>query len=170
MPRWTHVCFREKTNWVTFALETSLWQLNVRRGGEGCFSHLAHKHLFVGLEPGNCYGEHNRKGGFKKLIISLFSSPLGGEAVKTVWPQHTDPRFSCCQTLRALGHRGDGAGGENPVQAVMSKRLTLEVLLALVTSLDPQPRHPPSQSGAYQEPSRPRTQGAFLLSLGWKKA
>lgn len=95
---------------------------------------------------------------------------FGGEDVKTVWPKHTDPRFSCCQTHRALGHRGDGVGGENPVQAVVSKRMTPEVLLELMTSLDPQPRHPPPQSGAYQEPSRPRTQGAFLLGLGWKKA
>ena len=27
---------------------------------------------------------------------------FGGEDVKTAWTQHTDPRFSCCQTDRAL--------------------------------------------------------------------
>lgn len=73
---------------------------------------------------------------------------FGGEDVKTVWTQHTDLRFSCCQTDRALGHRGDGIGGEDPVQAVVSSRLTPEVLLALVTSLDPQPRQPRPPSGA----------------------
>ena len=59
---------------------------------------------------------------------------------------------------------------DNDIKYPKNENETPEVLLELMTSLDPQPRHPPPQSGAYQEPSRPRTQGAFLLGLGWKKA
>lgn len=102
---------------------------------------------------------------------------FGGEDVQTAWPQHTDSRFSCCQTHRALGHRGDGLGGENPGQAVVSKRLTPEVLLALVTSLDPQPE-PPSPiwglPGSVQAqdtrglPAPPGMEEGLLLSW-WRK-
>ena len=47
-----------------------------------------------------------------------------------------------------------------------SKNLTQEVFPMLAASLDPKPR--PFPIRACQEPSRPRTQGAFLLGLGWK--
>lgn len=66
MPRRTHVCFREKKNWVAFALETSPPAAECAMGGEG-LSHLAHRHLFVGSEHRKCYGEHNRKG-IKRLF------------------------------------------------------------------------------------------------------
>lgn len=47
-----------------------------------------------------------------------------------------------------------------------SKNLTQEVFLMLAASLDPKPR--PSPIRAHQEPSGPRTRGAFLLGLGQK--
>lgn len=88
------------------------WQLNVCDGEEGCFSHLAHRHLFVGLEQGNAIEPQQGKVDLRDYF--------GGEDVEPRGHNTPTPGFPAAKRTELWGTEVTGLG-EGPGQAVVSE-------------------------------------------------